>query len=58
LSRFSSRFQDGCLIHYVRSDGLMRCYAQGDTIDTRELQKASPVELTSVRDYAQSLFAA
>jgi hypothetical protein len=36
----------------------MRCYAQGDTIDTRELQKASPVELTSVRDYAQSLFAA
>jgi NADH dehydrogenase len=38
--------------------GLMRCYAQGDAIDMKELLKAFPLELTSVRDYAQTVFAA
>ena len=36
--------------------GLMRCYAQGDPIDMRETLKAFPVQLTSVRDYAQRVF--
>jgi NADH dehydrogenase len=38
--------------------GLMRCYAQGDAIDMQETLKAIPVSLTSVRDYAQRVFAA
>jgi uncharacterized protein YbjT (DUF2867 family) len=33
--------------------GLMRCYAQGDFIDMKETLQAFPLELTSVRDYAQ-----
>jgi NADH dehydrogenase len=33
--------------------GLMRCYAQGDPIDMGETLKAFPIQLTSVRDYAQ-----
>jgi uncharacterized protein YbjT (DUF2867 family) len=32
---------------------LMRCYAQGDSIDMGETLKAFPIQLTSVRDYAQ-----
>lgn len=35
--------------------GLMQVYAQGDPIDMRETLKAFPVQLTSVRDYVQSL---
>jgi uncharacterized protein YbjT (DUF2867 family) len=35
--------------------GLMRCYAAGDPIDMRETLKAFPVQLTSVRDYANSV---
>ena len=38
--------------------GLMRCYAQGDAIDMRERLKAFPVQLISVRDYAQNVFSA
>jgi uncharacterized protein YbjT (DUF2867 family) len=34
---------------------LMRCYAQGDAIDMAETLAACPVELTSVRDYAESV---
>ena len=33
--------------------GLMRGYAQGDPIDMGETLKAFPIQLTSVRDYAQ-----
>jgi NADH dehydrogenase len=33
--------------------GLMRWYAQGDPIDMGEALKAFPIELTTVRDYAQ-----
>ena len=35
--------------------GLMRGYAQGDPVDMDELLKAFPIELTTVRDYAQGL---
>jgi NADH dehydrogenase len=37
--------------------GLMRWYAQGDPIDMQETLKAFPVQLTSVRDHAQSVLA-
>lgn len=37
--------------------GLMRWYARGDPIDMQETLKAFPVQLTSVRDYAQSVLA-
>lgn len=33
--------------------GLMRCYAQGDSIDMRPLRQAFPIELTSVEAYAE-----
>jgi uncharacterized protein YbjT (DUF2867 family) len=33
--------------------GLMRCYAQGDPIDMQRTLQAFPLELTSVREYAQ-----
>ncbi len=33
--------------------GLMRCYAQGDLIDMKGTLQAFPLELTSVKDYAQ-----
>lgn len=33
--------------------GLMRCYAQGDAIDMQETLKTFPVELTSVKVYAE-----
>jgi uncharacterized protein YbjT (DUF2867 family) len=36
--------------------GLVHCYAQGDPIDMRETLEVFPVRLTSVRDYAQSVF--
>jgi len=35
--------------------GLMRCYAQGDSIDMQETLKAFPVQLTSVKAYAERL---
>jgi hypothetical protein len=35
----------------------MRWYAQGDPIDMQETLKAFPVQLTSVRDHAQSVLA-
>jgi uncharacterized protein YbjT (DUF2867 family) len=35
--------------------GLMRCYARGDPIPMQDTLKAFPVQLTSVRDYAQSV---
>jgi uncharacterized protein YbjT (DUF2867 family) len=38
--------------------GLMLWYAQGDPIDMQETLKAFPVELTSVREYAESVLAA
>jgi NADH dehydrogenase len=38
--------------------GLMRCYAQGDPIDMHKTLQAFPLELTSVRDYAQRVLAA
>jgi len=38
--------------------GLMRNYARGDTVDMVATLKAFPVELTSVRDYAQGALAA
>ena len=38
--------------------GLIRCYAQGDPIDMQGTLKAFPMQLTSVRDYAQSVFGA
>jgi uncharacterized protein YbjT (DUF2867 family) len=34
---------------------LMRCYAQGDPIDMQETLQAFPMQLTSVRDYANSV---
>jgi uncharacterized protein YbjT (DUF2867 family) len=37
--------------------GLMRWYAKGDTVDMGETLKTFPVQLTSVRDYAQSVLA-
>ncbi len=37
--------------------GLMRCYAQGDLIDMHKIQKAFPVHLTTVREYAQHVLA-
>ena len=36
--------------------GLMRCYAQGDPIDMQKTLQAFPLELTSVRDYAQGVY--
>jgi NADH dehydrogenase len=36
---------------------LMRCYASGDSIDMQETLNALPVQLTSVRDYAQRVLA-
>ena len=38
--------------------GLMRCYAQGDPIDMAAVLAAFPIELTAVKDYAKSVFAA
>jgi NADH dehydrogenase len=38
--------------------GLMRWYAKGDPVDMGETLKTFPVQLTSVRDYAQSVLAA
>lgn len=38
--------------------GLMRCYAAGDPIDMREMLKAFPVQLMSVKDYARSVLGA
>jgi NADH dehydrogenase len=38
--------------------GLMLCYAQGDAIDIGELLKAFPIQLTSVREYAQRVLGA
>jgi uncharacterized protein YbjT (DUF2867 family) len=37
--------------------GLMRWYAKGDTVDMGETLKTFPVQLTSVRDYAQVVLA-
>lgn len=37
--------------------GLMRCYAQGDSIDMQQTLKAFPLQLTSVRDYAERVLA-
>jgi uncharacterized protein YbjT (DUF2867 family) len=36
--------------------GLMRCVAQGDPIDMKKTLKAFPIKLTSVREYAGSVF--
>jgi NADH dehydrogenase len=38
--------------------GLMRCYAQGDPIDMQATLEVFPVQLTSVRDYAQRVLGA
>lgn len=38
--------------------GLMQWYAKGDTVDMGETLKTFPVQLTSVRDYAQGVLAA
>jgi NADH dehydrogenase len=38
--------------------GLMRWYAKGDTVDMGETLKTFPVQLTSVRDYAQGVLTA
>jgi NADH dehydrogenase len=38
--------------------GLMQTYARGDTVDMAETLKTFPVELISVRDYAQGALAA
>jgi uncharacterized protein YbjT (DUF2867 family) len=38
--------------------GLMRWYAKGDPVDMGETLKTFPVQLTSVRDYAQGVLAA
>lgn len=38
--------------------GLMRWYAKGDPVDMGETLKAFPMQLTSVRDYAQGVLAA
>jgi hypothetical protein len=38
--------------------GPMRRYAKGDPVDMAETLKIFPVQLTSVRDYAQSVLAA
>ena len=35
--------------------GLMRCYAQGDSIDMTEIQNAFPDQLTTVRAYARRM---
>jgi uncharacterized protein YbjT (DUF2867 family) len=35
--------------------GLMRWYAKGDSVEMQETLKTFPVQLTSVRDYAQSV---
>jgi uncharacterized protein YbjT (DUF2867 family) len=35
--------------------GLMRCYAQGDAIDMRATQKAFPLKLKTVEEYAKSV---
>ena len=37
---------------------LMRCYAQGDPIDMQETLKAFPMQLISVREYAQQVMTA
>ena len=36
--------------------GLMRCVAQGDAIDMGPTLEAIPIELTSVKQYAQGVF--
>jgi hypothetical protein len=36
--------------------GLMQCVAQGDPIDMKKTLQAFPIKLTSVREYAGSLF--
>jgi NADH dehydrogenase len=36
---------------------LMRCYAQGDPIDMSETLKAFPLQLKSVKEYAESVYA-
>jgi NADH dehydrogenase len=33
--------------------GLMRCYAQGDSIDMKEILKVFPMQLTSIKAYAR-----
>jgi uncharacterized protein YbjT (DUF2867 family) len=38
--------------------GLTRCYALGDPIDMRQTLQAFPLQLTSVRDYAQGVLTA
>jgi uncharacterized protein YbjT (DUF2867 family) len=38
--------------------GLMQWYARGDVVDMHETLKTLPVQLTSVRDYAQNVLAA
>jgi uncharacterized protein YbjT (DUF2867 family) len=38
--------------------GLMRAYARGDSVDMRSTLEAFPVQLISVRDYANSVLAA
>ncbi|NIN65245.1 MAG: SDR family NAD(P)-dependent oxidoreductase, partial [Anaerolineae bacterium] len=38
--------------------GLVQWYAKGDPVDMGETLKTFPVQLTSVRDYAQSVLAA
>lgn len=37
---------------------LMRCYAAGDSIDMEDTLKAFPIQLTSVRDYAERVLGA
>lgn len=37
--------------------GLMRCYADGDSIDMRATLAVFPIQLTSVRDYARRVLA-
>jgi uncharacterized protein YbjT (DUF2867 family) len=36
--------------------GLMSCFAKGDPIDMQETLKAFPMQLKTVRSYAESLF--
>jgi uncharacterized protein YbjT (DUF2867 family) len=38
--------------------GLMQWYARGDAVDMEDTLKVFPIQLTSVRDYAQNLFGA
>lgn len=37
--------------------GLLRCYADGDSIDMRARLMVFPIQLTSVRDYARRVLA-